>query len=312
MYENQILSALILDWFIGDPRNSAHPVRLIGSLASFAEDRARSFFLSQRRAGIATVVFVISVVYFFTSAIIDSAGGISYYLGFVVSAVVIYTGVAARDLHDHAMNVYRALELNDIVEARRRVGMICGRDTDDMDSEAVIRATIESIAENLVDGVTCPLFYAFLGGPMAIMVYKAISTMDSMFGYKNERYEQFGWAPARLDDIAAFIPARFTGILIPLASIFVGMKASDSLRIFLRDRSRHPSPNAGQSESAFAGALGIQLGGPSKYQGVTHEKQYLGDSGEALNPGHIVAALRLMLATMVVFCAVTLALIHAF
>lgn len=311
MYEYQIILALILDWLIGDPRNSAHPVRLIGSLAVFAENRARNFFSSERRAGISTVIFVILAVYFFTSAIIDSAGGISYYLGFVVSVVVIYTGLAARDLYDHAMNVYRALELNDIVEARRRVGMICGRDTDDMDSEAVIRATVESIAENLVDGVTCPLFYAFLGGPKAIMVYKAISTMDSMFGYKNERYKQFGWAPARLDDLAAFIPSRVTGILVPVASIFVGLRASDSLRIFLRDRSRHPSPNAGQSESAFAGALGIRLGGPSKYHGVTHEKQYLGDSGDDLNPEHIVAALRLMTATMVVFCVVTLAVIHA-
>ncbi len=311
MYENQIILAVILDWLIGDPRNAAHPVRVIGGLATFVENLARRFISSPRTAGIATVITLIAVVYFFTSAIIDSAGGISYYLGFVVSAVLIYTGIATRDLYDHAMNVYRALQLNDIVEARRRVGMICGRDTEAMDSEAVIRATVESIAENLVDGVACPLFYAFLGGPKAMMTYKTISTMDSMFGYRSERYEQFGWAPARLDDLAAFIPSRITGILIPLASIFVGMKASDSLRIFLRDRSKHPSPNAGQSESAFAGALGIRLGGPSTYQGVVHEKQCLGDSTESLNPGHIVAALRLMIATMLVFCAVMLAIINA-
>lgn len=310
MYENQIILAIILDWMIGDPRNVAHPVRLIGSLASFTENVARRFISSPRTAGIATVIFMIAVVYFFVSAIIDSAWGISSYFGFLVSSVIIYTGIATRDLYDHAMNVYRAVESNDIIEARRRVGMICGRDTSDMDAESIIRATVESIAENLVDGVTCPLFYAFLGGPKAIMVYKTISTMDSMFGYRNERYEQFGWAPARLDDVAAFIPSRITGILIPLAAIFVGMKASDSMKIFLRDRSKHLSPNAGQSESAFAGALGVRLGGPSVYHGVVHEKQYLGDPAQPISAGHIPAALRLMVATMLVFCSLMLAIIY--
>ncbi len=306
MYETQVLSGALLDWLIGDPRNMAHPVRLMGNLAQFTEKLARKWVPTQRMAGLVTVIVVLAAVYFITSAVVDSAYGVSTYLGFIVSAVVIYTGIATRDLYDHAMHVYSALEANDIVEARRCVGMICGRDTKDMDSEAIVRATVESVAENLVDGVTCPLFFAFLGGPKLIMLYKAVSTMDSMFGYKNRKYIYFGWAPARLDDLAAFIPSRITGLLIPLAALFCGMKSSDALRIFLRDRSKHPSPNAGQSESAFAGALGIRLGGPSTYHGELHEKEYLGDAGETLNPGHITAALRLMITSMILFCAMML------
>lgn len=312
MYEYQIIFAVVLDWLIGDPRNVAHPVRLMGALASFSEKHTLRMFASERLAGIITVVFTIAVVYLCVCAVLDSAYGISRYLGFIVSVVIIYTGIATKDLYDHAMNVYNALEVNNLPEARRLVGMICGRDTKNMDSEAVVRATVESVAENLVDGVTCPLFFAFIGGPKAVMMYKAASTMDSMFGYKNERYIRFGWAPARLDDIVAFIPSRITGVLIPLAAMVLGMNASNSLKIFLRDRSKHPSPNAGQSESAFAGALGIRLGGPSSYQGVIHEKQYLGDALEQLNPKHIPAALRLMVAAMLMFCAAILLVCYIF
>lgn len=307
--ESQILLALFIDWLVGDPRNLVHPVRLMGHAANFLERITLSIVQSRRLAGMIAVAILLALTLLVTFTLTDTAYGFSTYIGFIISAIIIYTGIAARDLHDHAMNVYWALESGNLSEARNRVGMICGRDTQDMDQEAIIKATVESVAENLVDGVTGPIFYAFIGGPVLIMVYKAISTLDSMFGYKNERYIDFGWASARLDDLAAFIPSRLTALTIPIASLLVGMKARDSWRIFLRDRSKHPSPNAGQTESAFAGALGIQLGGPSFYGGVLSQKQTLGDKGEPLRPDHIRKALRLMVTTMILFCAVMMLLV---
>lgn len=303
----QIVLAVLLDWIIGDPQNLAHPVRLVGRGAIWFETLTRKLISSERLAGLITVIFVVGIVLFVTTTITGLSNDISTYFGFIISTIIVYMGIAARDLYDHAMNVYRALCSDDLEEARRRVGMICGRDTENMDSIDIVKATVESVAENLVDGVTCPLFYAIIGGPSAIMVYKAISTLDSMFGYKNDRYIQFGWASARLDDIAAFVPSRLTAIMIPIASLVLGMRASDSLKILLRDRLKHPSPNAGQSESAFAGALGVQLGGPSTYQGILHEKKYLGDPYKPLQPTHIIEALRLMIVTMMIFCLVMFA-----
>jgi adenosylcobinamide-phosphate synthase len=307
--ELQIVLAVLLDWLAGDPGNMYHPVRLVGKAANWLESHSRKAISSDRLAGIVTATSMVVTVFVVTSLITGLASGISTTLGVIVATIVIYTGIATRDLYEHAMNVYNALCSNDIKEARLRVGMICGRDTHNMDRESIIKATVESVAENLVDGVTCPLFYAFIGGPSAIMVYKAISTLDSMFGYKNDRYINFGWASAKLDDIAAFVPSRLTAIVIPLASWVLGMNARKSLLIFLRDRSKHPSPNAGQSESAFAGALGIQLGGPSAYDGVIHEKEFLGDAIESLQPQHIPRALKLMVTSMIIFCFMMLLLI---
>ncbi len=309
-YEFQIIPALILDWLIGDPENRAHPVRLMGNMALVFESWTRRAISSPTMAGIATVVLLLGTVLIITSLVTKLAYGLSGIIGFIVSVIIIYTGIATRDLYDHAMRVCEALEQDDLLEARRRVGMICGRDTANMDRESVIKAAVESVAENLVDGVTAPLFYAFIGGPVAVMLYKGVSTLDSMFGYRNERYVFFGWASARLDDLAAYIPARLTAITVPLASIVTGLNYSNSLKIFLRDRSRHPSPNAGQTESAFAGALGIRLGGPSTYNGVVHKKEYLGDSLEALSPEHIRYSLRLMIFASLIFCGLMLFLKH--
>ncbi|MDD3472609.1 MAG: adenosylcobinamide-phosphate synthase CbiB [Syntrophaceae bacterium] len=310
--EFQILFAVILDWIIGDPRNMFHPIRVMGRLAAILEDLTRRYLSSERLAGILTVLILLVSVFLVTTFVIDLFAGITSFLGFIVATLIIYTGIATRDLYNHAMDVFRALENNDLTEARLRVGMICGRDTQDMDSEAITRATIESVAENLVDGVTCPLFYAFIGGPVAIMLYKAVSTMDSMFGYRNERYIHFGWAAARLDDLTAFIPSRLTALLVPVAAFILRANAYDSYRIFLRDRSKHPSPNSGQSESAFAGALGIQLGGSSSYGGVVHHKEFIGDPKQKLSPGHILMALRLMTTTMLLFCSAMLIMLRLF
>jgi adenosylcobinamide-phosphate synthase len=217
------------------------------------------------------------------------------WLGSLVSILLLYTTIAPRDLVRHSTEVYTPLAAGDLPEARRRVGMIVGRDTAALDEAGVARATVESVAESMVDGVTAPLFFAVLGGPMGAMLYKAINTMDSMFGYKNERYRAFGWAAARLDDLANFIPARISSLMIPAAAFLLRLDAKGALFILLRDRRKHASPNSGHTEAAVAGALGVQLGGPSPYFGRMVEKPTLGEAVRSIEPQDILRANRLML-----------------
>ncbi|OGR02879.1 MAG: cobalamin biosynthesis protein CobD [Deltaproteobacteria bacterium RIFOXYD12_FULL_53_23] len=218
------------------------------------------------------------------------------WLGTAVSIFLLYTTIAARDLVRHSTDVYTALATGDLPEARRRVGMIVGRDTANLDEAGVARAAVESVAESMVDGVTAPLFFALLGGPMAAMLYKTVNTMDSMFGYKNERYLKFGWAAARLDDIVNFVPARLTSMLIPAAAFLLRLDVKGALFILLRDRGRHASPNSGHTEAAVAGAIGIQLGGPNLYFGQLLEKPSIGDPIRPIEPQDILRVNRLMLA----------------
>ncbi len=295
--EYQILLAVCLDLALGDPRWALHPVRLMGRFAQSLEEPLRKLLRIPRLAGCAAALSVISVAVLVTYALVWAARTIHPIAGDVVSVLLIYTGIAAGDLIKHSRDVVHALQSDDLDEARRRVGMICGRDTDALDESGVARATVESVAENLVDGVTAPIFYAAIGGPVGLMAYKAVSTLDSMFGYKNELYREFGWAAARLDDVAAFIPSRLSAILVPLAALVLKMRAADSLKVFFRDRNKHPSPNAGQCEASFAGALGVRLGGPSYYGGRPSLKPEIGDSSEVLRPMDIQRANSLMLIT---------------
>jgi adenosylcobinamide-phosphate synthase len=306
--EQQILLAVVLDLLLGDPRWFPHPVKLIGRLALALESPLRSLIVSPRLAGCVTAGLVV-IATAGTSALLIRAGGwIHPWVGDAISVFLLYTGIAARDMIQHGADVWKALRHGSLPEARLRVGMICGRDTDELDEAAATRATVESVAENMVDGVTSPLFYAAVAGPVGIMAYKAVSTLDSTFGYKNERYIQFGWASARLDDLANFVPSRVTALLVPLAAVLLGLLPGQSLRIFFRDRSNHPSPNAGQAEAAVAGALGVQLGGLSSYGGKLSEKPRLGDPLLPLTADHIVQANRLLLVTsgltLVLFLAV--------
>ncbi len=299
--EYQIVLAVILDRLIGDPRWFPHPVRFIGRLAMWLEAPMRDRFSNPRLAGTATVALVLAMTFVATGVLVWGAGLISPVAGDVVSILVIYSGIAARDLVKHSTDVYRALADGDLNAARERVSMICGRDTDSLDETGTVRATVESVAENMVDGVTAPLFFAVIGGPVGIMLYKAVNTLDSTFGYKNEQYALFGWASARLDDVVNFFPARLTGLLVPMGARILGMRSDSSWSIFLRDRGRHPSPNAGQTEAAVAGALGLQLGGLSYYGGMPSEKPTLGDPCEAPVADHIDRANRLMLVTSGLF-----------
>jgi len=300
----QILTAFALDLIAGDPRWFPHPVKLIGRLALKLERPFRRAVRPPRVAGTLLVVTVVAVTALVTWAVVRLAAAVHPLMGDVAAVLIIWSGIAARDLVDHSTAVWRALTTGDVAGARQKVSLICGRDTDRLDEAGTVRATVESVAENIVDGVTAPLLFAALAGPVGIMVYKAVSTLDSTFGYKNEEYREFGWASARLDDAAAFVPSRLTAVLVPVSGALCGERPSDSLRIWRRDRNRHPSPNAGQTEAAVAGALGVQLGGVSSYGGKRSEKPTLGDPLFPLDPGHILRVNRLALVT----CGLALAL----
>ncbi|MBI5252598.1 MAG: cobalamin biosynthesis protein CobD [Desulfomonile tiedjei] len=295
--EYQILIAVGLDLLIGDPRKLPHPVKFIGLLAVSLEEPVRRVIKNKRMAGIAEVCVVIACTGLVTWGILQAAHEWNPFVADLLSIYLLYCGIAARDMIRHSKEVYTALTTGSLEEARRRVAMICGRDTDRLDETGVVKATVESVAENMVDGVTAPLLYGVIGGPVGMMVYKAINTLDSTFGYKNERYLEFGWASAKLDDAVNFIPARMTGLIVPIAAMILRQKWMSSVWIFMRDRKKHPSPNAGHTEAAVAGALGIELGGLSYYSGKPSNKPTLGDPILPVKPVQILTANRLLLIT---------------
>jgi adenosylcobinamide-phosphate synthase len=282
----KIVIGFILDIILGDPMRFPHPVSLIGGLISGLEKILRRG-VCERLTGIILVVIVIPSVYFIVMYI--SA------LSWALEIFFIYTIFALKSLSTEALKVYDALIDDNIELARKEISFLVSRDTASMNKNDIIRATVETVTENIVDGVTAPMFYLFAGGAPAGMAYKAANTIDSMIGYKNEKYLKFGWFGAKLDDLLNFIPARITGfIIIPFASLFIGGSVTGAYRILLRDRLNHRSPNSGHPESASAGALGIQLGGPVSYFGVTQNKPYLGDKVRDLETGDIKRAIRLL------------------
>ncbi len=314
--ELQILLAFGLDILLGDPRWFPHPVKLMGRLALGLEAPCRKAIPNPRWAGVAAASIVVVSTAAACTVLLLVLGWIHPLARDMGSAVLIYTGIAGRDLIRHSRDVYEALLYGSLSEARERVSMICGRDTGQLDEGEITRATVESVAENMVDGVTAPLFFAALAGPVGIMTYKAISTLDSTFGYKNARYLEFGWASARMDDWVNFVPARLTGVLVPIAASVLGGRGAKAMRIFLRDRRKHPSPNAGHGEAAVAGALGVQLGGLSHYAGRPSEKPTLGDPEVSLAPIHILKANNLAVMTsalaLALFLGLRVLLQHAF
>jgi len=302
-----ILAAFALDLLLGDPRWLPHPVRLMGLLAGLFERVARKLLRWERAAGAVTAVCLLVCCGGAAFGALELAGALHPWARDAVAILVIYSSIAARDLVRHSSDVYKALLSHDLPEARRRVGMIVGRDTAELDEGEVARAAVESVAESIVDGVTSPLFFALVAGPVGACVYRAANTMDSMFGYKNARYLRFGWAPARLDDLANWIPARLTAPLIVAAAFLLGHRSRDSLRILKRDARNHSSPNSGLAEAAVAGALGVRLGGANVYFGEPVEKPTIGDPRASLCPTHIQQANALMLAAAVLFLALGLA-----
>jgi adenosylcobinamide-phosphate synthase len=299
--ELQVVAALLVDLALGDPRWLPHPVRGIGRLAAGLETLARRWLGDGRIAGLAAAVAVIAIAGSVAWGVIWLAGRWHPLAADVVSIGLIYTTIAARDLAVHSRAVFAALVAGDLPEARRRVGRIVGRDTDRLDDCGVVRAAVESVAESAVDGVTAPLFYALAAGPVGAMVYRAINTLDSMFGHQDARYARFGWAAARIDDAANYLPARLTAPLVCLSAMFLGQHGLGALRILVRDGRSHASPNSGLPEAAMAGALGVQLGGVNWYDGQPLEKPTIGDPQVPLSARHIPAANALMLAAAMLF-----------
>ena len=306
--EDQVGAALLLDFVLGDPRWLPHPVRLMGGLASRLETPLRRNVQNARLAGMVAVFLVVVSSAGSAWLLLRMAGAIAPIARDFVGTIVLYTTFAAHDLAGHALAVWRVLKKAGLAESRCLVARMVGRDTGALDESGIIRAAVESVAENTVDGVTAPLFFALLGGPVAAIAYKAASTLDSTFGYKNERYFYFGWASARLDDVLAWLPARLTLPAMAAAAALLGLRPLGALRCGLRDGQKHASPNSGISEAAAAGALGIRLGGPLCRQGTPIAIPYIGDDKGPLQRKHIFQAAALMLVTSLVFFAAGYAL----
>lgn len=295
-YADMVAIAFLLDLWWGDPRWLPHPVSLIAKGAKFLEKSTRRL-LPAKLAGIITLFSVLSTTGVLVWGLVYGANRVHPYVGQAVSTLLLYTCLATKSLLQHARAVLIPLQSGDLDAARHQVAMIVGRDTETMDEQAVIRATLESVGENTVDGIIAPLFFGFLGGPIGAMVYKAASTLDSLFGYRNDRYRHFGWASARFDDLLAWLPARITGPAMIMVGILPGFRMRHGLEIYRRDRCKHPSPNAAHGEAALAGLLGVQLGGPSTYDGQVSQKPYLGDPLEQIETHHITKANRLVFLT---------------
>ena len=301
-----------LDLLLGDPHNIPHPVRWIGALIAALESPLRRAFpatpTGERLAGTVLVVVVAGVSLGCACALVWLCGLFNWWLAVAVEGLICYQMLATKSLRDESMAVARELERGDVPAARQAVGMIVGRDTDSLDEQGIAKAAVETVAENTSDGVVAPLLYMALGGAPLAVLYKAVNTMDSMVGYKNERYRHFGTAAAKADDVLNFVPARFAGVLMCLAAPLARMDGGGAWRIFRRDRLAHPSPNSAHTEAACAGALGIQLGGGSVYSGRFVEKPTIGDATRPIECADIARANRLLYTTAALGFVVCLAL----
>ena len=295
------LAGFIQDLLFGDPYWPYHPVRLMGALISRLEHGLFRTVeprnpAAERRRGLLLVLLVLSVVGAVTAAALIIAYAIHPWLGVVVESVMTYQALAARCLKDESMKVYDRVAAGNLPGARRAVSMIVGRDTERLSEAGVAKAAVETVAENTSDGVIAPMLFLAAGGPVLGFLYKAVNTMDSMVGYRSERYLYFGRAAARLDDLVNFLPARISALLLIAAAGTAGKQFSgrEALRIFLRDRRKHASPNAGQTEAACAGALGVRLAGDASYFGKVVKKPFLGDEKRPVEPEDIRRVNRLM------------------
>jgi adenosylcobinamide-phosphate synthase len=272
-----LIAAILLDLLMGDPRWLPHPVVLIGKLISFLE-ASWNKGKNRVRKGYVLTVTVIIVVFSVTFSIVFLSYKLHPVAGVLVEIYFISTTIAIKGLRSAALHVFTPLVSGNIDDARRNLSMIVGRDTKTLSESEVVRGTVETVAENTVDGITAPLFWAMIGGAPLAMVYRAINTLDSMVGYKNEKFMQFGRASAKLDDIVNLLPARITALCMWLSSFFIkGSKKKLGWKITWRDARKHPSPNSGWSEAMVAGLLGIQLGGINYYSGIKSVRATMGD-----------------------------------
>ena len=295
-----LVGGFLLDCLLGDPHNPWHPICLIGYLISFLEKKIRKLFSKQPKGefygGLVMVVLVLFISTAVPIVLLKAAKWIHPYLALVLEIIMCYQLLAARSLRDESMKVYHALHQHDIEGARKAVSMIVGRDTQRLDAAGIAKAAVETVAENASDGVIAPMIFIAIGGVPLGFFYKAVNTMDSMVGYKNEKYLYFGRAAAKLDDVMNFLPARISALLM-VGTAFISGKSyngKQAWRIWRRDNRKHASPNSAQTESVCAGALGIQLAGDASYFGKVVKKPYIGDPTRAVEPEDIRRTNRLM------------------
>ena len=296
----------ILDTIIGDPYSMPHPIRLIGNLISRLEKLIRKNFKNLLTGGIILAMCVLIISCTVAAFILILSYRISVVFGIIIEGIMCFYLIAAKCLKDESMKVYRAIENNDTEGARKAVSMIVGRDTDRLDKNGIIRAAVETVAENTSDGITAPMMYISLGGGVIGFFYKAVNTMDSMIGYKNEKYLQLGRFAARLDDAVNYIPSRITAAVKIFSAYLLGYDYKSAYRIWKRDRHRHASPNSAQTEAVCAGALNIRLAGDAYYFGKLHKKEFIGDNKREIRNDDILSANKLMYMTSFIILIISL------
>ena len=296
--------AYILDLILGDPHWFPHPVRFIGNLISILEKVIRRFMPKTKRGeyigGIILTVMVVSISMVIPLVIILMAKSINTYLALTVETFMCYQILATKSLKVESMKVYDELAKNDLPSARKAVSMIVGRDTKDLTFSGVAKAAVETVAENTSDGIIAPMIFIAIGGAPMGFFYKAINTMDSMVGYKNEKYMNFGRFAAKLDDVVNYLPARISAYQMILSSFFLRYDYKNAFKIYKRDRYNHASPNSAQTESVCAGALDVQLAGNAYYFGKLYEKPTIGDDIREINYDDIKKANRLLYCTSII------------
>lgn len=309
--ELAIVCGFIMDLLIGDPRWLVHPVVLMGKCITFLEKRLRHVFKEtpegELAAGRVMAWTMLLGTLAVTAALSYAAFRIHIVLFFVLQTIMCWQCLAIRDLKVESMDVYKYLEPKlDIEKARKQVSRIVGRDTDRLDAVGVTKAVIETIAENFSDGIVCPLFYMMIGGGSLAMTYKAVNTMDSMVGYKNDRYLYFGRCGAHMDDVFGYIPSRLGALFWIAAAFMTGNDWQNAYRIWRRDHAKSPSPNSAQTEAACAGSLGVELLGPAYYFGVLHDKETIGDPIRPVVPSDIKTTIKMMYMASMLACGVGL------
>ena len=289
--------AFVMDLIWGDPKGAPHPVRAMGMAATSLERITRKKTGNQKLAGSITVLILVTGTFAVSLSFLEIIRQMNSQLYFVMETILIYTTLATRSLYDESHPVRLALNHNDHDQARCYLQNIVGRDTQHLNRKQMTKATVETVSENTVDGVVAPLFYACIGGAPLALTYKCVNTLDSMFGYKNKKYIHFGWASARLDDVANWLPARLAGSLMVLASTLLGLNGKRAWTTMWQQGQNHLSPNAGIPEAVVAGALGIQLGGPQYYQGRMCDKPTIGEAFREIETEDIFRSHQILFAT---------------
>lgn len=305
--ELAIVCGFFIDLLVGDPRWLVHPVVIMGKCIVFLEKKLRAVFPKtadgEFKAGAVMALIMVIGTLGITAALSYICFRIHIIMFFVFQTIMCWQAIAVRDLKVESMDVYKYLEPDLNIEmARKQVSRIVGRDTECLDVIGVTKAVIETIAENFSDGIVCPLFYMMIGGGPLAMTYKAVNTMDSMVGYKNERYMHFGTFAARMDDVFGYIPSRLAALFWIMAAFMTGNDWRNSYRIWRRDNRKSPSPNSAQTESACAGSLGVELLGPAYYFGELHDKKTIGDPTRPVVPGDIKTTIRMMYVASMLAC----------